>query len=245
MAKETAEQKLLKLIEATEAQEPASAAAPSSSSAASVNADAQKTLDSVQSLGMGTLTLPSGIGQLFQLIRNPATMAQIPQTLSVRELNKVLFFALLLVGAYFVSDFSKGMKSAQRSIQVEIPALTSSQKGLAGRLENIVKDVTEYMSLVSYRNIFQPFERKVEVVDEAVEEVLPNQLIAEKLNQFKLVGISWLESPDSVTVMIEDHQTEVTHFLKTGEEFLGVKVEKIYADSVDFSYMGERMNVRL
>ena len=252
MAKETAEQKLLKLIEATEAQdEPSQPAARASVRAPTANVEAaQKTLSSVQSLGLATITVPPVIGQLLRILRNPSTVAQLPQTLSIKELNKGLLIIVLLVGVYFVSDFNKGMKSAQKDISVEEGSAAALSKSPgADKIRNLLsqyaKDISEYMVLVSYRNIFQPYERKVEVATEDVQEVLPNQQITEKINQFKLVGISWLETPDSVTVMIEDNQTQVTHFLKNGEEFQGVKVETIYADSVEFSYNGEKMNVKL
>ncbi|MFA5260091.1 MAG: hypothetical protein WC450_02560 [Candidatus Omnitrophota bacterium] len=250
MAKETAEQKLLKLIEATEAQDKSSQPAePVAVRASSPNLEAQKTLSSVQSIGLATITLPPIVGQLVHILRNPSTIAHLPQTLSIKELNKGLLLIVLLIGVYFVSDFSKGMKSAQEDIKVDGTPAVTSESGGAGTIGDLlgqyVKDISEYMVLVSYRNIFQPYERKIEVADEAVQEVLPNQQITEKISQFKLVGISWLETPDSVMVMIEDNQTQVTHFLKSGEEFQGVKVETIYADSVEFSYNGEKMNMKL
>ena len=250
MAKETAEQKLLKLIEASEAQESPSQPAESASvRTPSASVDAQKTLNSVQSIGLATITLPPLAGQLLRILRDPSTIAQLPQTLSVKELNKGLLIIVLLVGVYFVSDFSKEMKKAQKDISVDgvSPALSKSSGvgKIADSIGQYAKDITEYMALVSYRNIFQPYERKIEVVDEEVQDVPPNQQIAEKISQFKLVGISWLETPDSVTVMIEDNQTQVTHFLRSGEEFQGVKVQTIYADSVEFSYNGETMNVKL
>ncbi|HPB68629.1 MAG TPA: hypothetical protein PKU74_06960 [Candidatus Omnitrophota bacterium] len=250
MAKETAEQKLLKLIEATEAQDKTpSSAEPAAVRGPSTSLEAQKTLSSVQSIGLATITLPSFVGQLMNVLRDPSTLAQLPQTLSIKELNKVLLILVLLIGIYFVSDFSKGMKAAQKDIRLDETPLTAAESVGLGTVGDLlgqyVKDISQYMALVSYRNIFQPYERKVEVADEVVEEFLPNQQIAEKVNQFKLVGISWRETPDSVMVMIEDNQTQVTHFLKSGEEFQGVRVETIYADSVEFSYNGEKMNVKL
>lgn len=250
MAKETAEQKLLKLIEATEAQDkPSGSPEPTAVRVSSASFEAQKTLSSVQSIGLATITLPPFVGQLMQILRNPSMVAQLPQTLSVKELNKVLVVMVLLIGGYFVSDFSKGMKAAQKDINMDgVSPVTSESRGpgtIGDLLGQYVKDISEYMALVSYRNIFQPYEKKIEVVDEVAPEVLPNQQIAEKISQFKLVGISWRETPDSVMVMIEDNQTQVTHFLKSGEEFQGVKVETIYADSVEFSYHGAKMNMKL
>jgi type II secretory pathway component PulC len=106
--------------------------------------------------------------------------------------------------------------------------------------------LAEYASVVSERNIFHPFEKKVIEEKAAAEEVVvPNQKIKSKMVDFKIVGISWLDTPQSATVMIEDTKTQITHFLRAGENLQGVQVKTIYADRVILSYEGETLAVNL
>ena len=53
----------------------------------------------------------------------------------------------------------------------------------------------------------------------------------EQTKDLKLVGISWLDSAESASAMIENTQSGVTYFLKSGEQINSVTVKQIFADS--------------
>lgn len=234
MAKETAESKLLKLIEETDAKDKASGPAPAVPSAAP---EVAKVLSSVSSVGVGGIALPPFLQNLFSFFYRGS---QPSQGFGLRQANQLLFLIIIAGGVFFVADFSRGMKEAQRQFAFSVKQVPFDLK------ESVLpapKDAAEYVSIVAQRNIFRPFEKKAEEAKIAVP--LENQRIKDKVANLKLVGISWLSSPETATVMIEDKNTTITHFLKTGEDLEGVKIDVIYADRVEMSFQGEKMTMNL
>lgn len=236
MAKETAEQKLLKLIEATDAQQGPSG---KSSGPAQTIREAQKVIESVHSSGLENV-LPV-FQKISMLFKGPLLILQNPAALSIKDINRMIVVVILGLTGYAVSDFIKGVNSSSAGIQITI-----SDK--IAKLGEIVmpraQDLSEYLQLVSQRNIFHPFEKKV-VESEMAQAKTPQQKITEKIAAYKIVGISWLDSPESATVMIEDTKTQITHFKKTGDKIDGIEVKTIYANSVVLSYEGETVTVNL
>lgn len=237
MAKETAEQKLLKLIESTDSQQ--ADGAGGEQYAQSV-ADAQNVIASVRGGGLDSvvplvqkITLP--FKGLLSVIQNPAAIG-------VKEVNKLLVAGIAILAMIFVTDFVKNMRSGGEAVRLSV---TDNMAALGSIVVPRFKDLAEYASVVSQRNIFHPFEKKIVEEKEAQEAKVPNQRILDKTGNFKVVGISWLDTPESATVMIEDAKTQVTHFLKTGDTLQGVKVKTIYADQVILSYEGETVAVNL
>jgi len=194
--------------------------------------------------------MPEGVKIVFENLRNPVLAFRSPQTFGLNELNKIFIVVIIFLTAYLAVDFMSGMRSARQGLS-RIIGDQNFQENMQELVENIVaayKDLAEYAKIVDSRNIFQPYEEKAkQLAQEAQAEaqVAIQDQIATKLENFRLVGVSWLSSQDSVTVMIEDKATQVTHFLKQGEEFQGVKVETIYADGVLMSYAGQTMTMRL
>ena len=66
-----------------------------------------------------------------------------------------------------------------------------------------------------------------------------------KMSKYKLVGVAWLDVPESATVMLEDIAKHETHFLKEGDKIEDVKVKTIYTDRVVFSYANEEITIKL
>ncbi len=239
MAKDTAESKLLKLIEETDAKD--NAANPA---AASASPDVSKVLNSVSSVGVsgGALT------PFFQKIIALFSGGSSPSAASgLRFLNVVLVILIFMIGSFFVQDFSRGMQQSHEKVVYEVnQAVSDSQEMVLPT----VRDVADYIAAISERNIFRPFEKKVEEAKVIVP--LENQQIKDKLANFKLVGISWLNSPETATAMVEDKSRSITLFLKTGddlskssENLRGVTLDVIYADRVEFSFQGEKITLNL
>ncbi len=239
MAKETAESKLLKLIEEADAKEgggaPAPAAAPSASK--SVASDASKILNSVSTVNVSGVNVPPFILKILSLFPQKS---QKSEPFGLRQVNQLLFFAIVVIGVYLGIDFTRSMKESQKEVVYDV---TQKDFDVDADKPAAPKDVEEYERVVSARNIFRPFEKKEE--DKKIVTTIENQKIKDKVTNFKLVGISWLSSAETATVMIEDKATAITHFLKMGEDIQGVKIDIIYADRVEMSFQGEKMTMNL
>ncbi len=236
MAKDTAEAKLLKLIEETDAKDKAvNPAAAGSAASAGVSTDATKVLSSVNSVGVGAISLPPFLRKVLGLFSGGSQ----PRS-SLRLVNYTLLVFIVAAGFFFVRNFLKGMEESQEEIVFEVKQkpFESTENGLAPP-----KDAGEYVRAISARNIFRPFEKKAE--ETKVSAPSENQQIKNKLTNFKLVGISWLSTPETATAMIEDKSRGETLFKKKGDDLDGVRVEVIYADRVEFSFQGEKLTINL
>jgi len=234
MSKETAEQKLLKLIETTDSSEEESAAPSSSADAAEA---AQQALASVKSVGFPSVSMDG----FASILKNPLSILQSPTTFGIRELNYLMVLLILIFGVYFTSDFSKGMQLSKKEFHFdeEVELATSNELVLP-----VIRDLAEYATTVSVRNIFHPYEEKIiEVKQEAVTE--KNIVIKNKAQNLRLVGVSWFDSTETATAMIEDGKTSITHFLKVGDRIQDVTIKEIYADQVILSYEEETLAIGL
>lgn len=235
MPKETAEQKLLKLIESADSNEAAESIAQAFPSAATDAA--QQALASVKSVGLPSVSMDG----FASILKSPLTLLQSPSTFGIRELNIVMVLLIIVLGAYFSSDFSRGMSRSKKEFHFdeEVKVATSSEFVLP-----VIKDLSEYAGTVSARNIFHPYEEKIaEVKKEAVTE--KNVIIKNKAQNLRLVGVSWFDSAQSATAMIEDGKTSITHFLKVGDRIQDVTVKEIFADQVILSYEEETLSIGL
>lgn len=243
MAKETAEQKLLRLIEATDdAQGAPESGAPAASAPAAEapqsGADvAQAALNSVRGGGMVSFSLPSP-GRILASFKRLELFSKPPAEYSLKDINKILVIFIVVIGLFFTKSMISGMQTAGQDFDF------SQGKELSGAASSLpsFRQLGDYVQVISRRNIFQPYEKKV--MAEA-EEPVENQQIKDKFQALRLVGISWLDSPDTATVMVEDQTTSITHFLREGETLQGVKVERIYADRVKFSMGEETVSIGL
>ena len=239
MAKETAEQKLLKLIESTDAQQNAgnpAAGAPSG--------EAQKIFQSVSSVGLPSMSMPPFLTQAINFFQGLLFSGKRPTSFGIHEFNKIFIVVLFIVGFLFVKEFMNDMKASNQPLV--IPLAGNAAKVIEIALPTN-KDLTEYLTAVQRRNIFQPYEPKVEEPSPqaapAPVEVKPK--INDQAKDLKLVGISWQNSPDSATAMIEDGATLVTSFVKQGDQIRGITIETIYADRVILKYEGDELDLKL
>jgi len=246
MAKETAEQKLLKLIESTDAQsgsdsgasqQPSAPAAAAESKSSGASA-AQAALQSVRAGGMPAVSIPS-VGNFLSYFKQIELFSKSPAEYSLKDINKILVICIVVTGLFFFNSIVAGLKSAQQDMDF---SRAQDVPGVAETALPTFQKVGDYVQVISQRNIFQPYEKKVVAKTEGPVE---NQQIRGKFEALRLVGISWLDSPDTATVMVEDQKTSITHFLREGESLQGVSVERIYADRVKFRMGEETVSVGL
>lgn len=239
MAKETAEQKLLRLIEQNDAGASNTQEAASASSASSP-ASPQEILNAVQGVG-GAVSIPPALLNILAQVK--AFFGHTDhQGFNIRDINKALMAVVGITTIIFISSVISGISTTQRAITFHDP---ENMPFAADKLLPMLPDVQKYLSAISYRNIFHPFEKKeiADVEDEAIPVVA--QKIFEKTKSLKLVGISWLDTPGSASAMVENIDSGVTYFLKSGEMVNGVNVQSIHADSIVLEFAGERMELKL
>ena len=231
MTKETAEQKLLKLIE-TSSSQPATAGTTPQQDVARQMAQAVQ-----------------GGNFRFEL---PAALRFLPASGSaggggnppfgLREFNRILLYAMIAVLVFFAMDLLTGMKSLERKI--DFPVDPNVSKNLINIIPP-VKDLASYLSPLEARNIFQPLEKKTAVEEKQDVPPAPAKKIAALTEKLKLVGVSWLDSPETASVMIEDSESGITYFVRQGEKVKDLTVKNIYTDRVVLTFEGEEITIKL
>ena len=103
------------------------------------------------------------------------------------------------------------------------------------------KKVSYYLEKVSARNIFRPYEGQAAKGGGSVIK----ESLAKRMSRYKLVGIAWLDLPETASLMIEDSKDKTTYFLKQGEQLEGVTVKTIYTDRAVLSYENEETIIKL
>ena len=246
MAKETAEKKLLKLIETTQAQEVAAGSAPAATSPAAgptgAPNEAQKVLESVKGTGLPKLSLPPFLNPLLSLFKagGGASAMAGPAGFGLKDINKILLVGIVIVSGFLFLSFLSGWNKVSNGLDFSVEQRSSNMEAFAPSF----RELQEYVGAIARRNIFQPYEVKAgeKGLTPAEAAMAP---INERTKDLKLVGISWLDTPESASAMIENTQSGVTYFLKSGEQINNVTVKQIFADSVLISFGNEEMEMRL
>ena len=89
---------------------------------------------------------------------------------------------------------------------------------------------------VLLRNVFKPFAKKIE--EKKADD--PSM----KLAEYKLVGISIEHDPKDSYAMIENTKTNITFFVKRGENFAGLELVEILDEKLIFKSGGETVEFR-
>jgi len=201
MAKnETAEQKLLKIIEAT-----------------------KKAQDSASGVPAPAVKRSGGV--LF---------------INVQQFNYLLLLAVMVGAIYCAYEISNGMALLNKNFSVRVAA--ASHADALNLFVPQVKSLSYYLDKINSRNNFQPFEKKEAAAQGAVTA---KAVLEKKTQNFKLVGVAWLDMPESATVMIEDKSNGVTSFLKEGDKLEDVTIKTIFTDRVVIGYENEEMVIKL
>lgn len=158
-----------------------------------------------------------------------------PFSFSIRFLNQILFLFIVACVVGLVLEMRSGMELINQQVNftddVRVP------NAIADAALPSSRDAKYYLEKVSSRNIFRPYE--------AVAKNAAVLNLTKRLSKFKLVGVAWLDLPESASIMIEDTQNKTTYFLKQGEQLEGVTVKTIYTDRVVFSDQHEETTIKL
>lgn len=158
--------------------------------------------------------------------------------ISIQQVNFLLIVCAVASLLFFAYQINSGM--ALLGEDVNISAEGQGSKGSPNIFVQQTKNFSYYLDQISVRNIFKPYEKV------ATPGAPSGQAALEKrMSKYKIVGVAWLDTPESATVMLEDTSTRMTHFLREGEKIEDVTVKTIYTDRVVVSYANEEMVIKL
>ena len=155
---------------------------------------------------------------------------------SVNALNTLLFLGILACIIALGFEMRSGFSLLHQA--VEFPRESKTGVSLSDIALPSTPGVNYYLQKINERNIFKPYVPKV-----AKKAAL--QGLVQLMSKYKLVGIAWLDLPETATVMIEDTRKKETFFLKQGEQLEGVTVKTIYTDRAVFSHENEETTIKL
>lgn len=159
----------------------------------------------------------------------------------LREINKLLLTAVAVIFVFLILDFLKGAESLRKKIDSAVDFNTAKTSSNVMAPE---RNLSDYLDLAAERNIFQPFEKKV-VKEKSAVESPPPPGIAVVTQKLKLVGVSWVDSAQSASAMIEDTESGITYFVHQGERVKEFTVKTIYANQVILTSEGEEITIGL
>jgi hypothetical protein len=158
-----------------------------------------------------------------------------------KRVNLVLIVLVLIIGFELVRGISAGTHSLSQKLQL-MPNVKSSSANAQHSSYADIQQLAFYVAPVEERNIFQPYTAKSRTTTVQVTEDI-KEIVALTEN-YKLVGVAWLDKIETASVMIEDTEKEITYFLQKGEKIGDIIVKTIYADSALLGYENEEMIIR-
>ncbi len=237
MTKETAEQKLLKLIEGS------SASSTAATEKKPNDATAQQVARAVKGTGIQPVNISSFLKSFFSSGKTMNDTMPI-QLFGLKQLNRILSMAILGFFAILMINLLNEFQALQRKIQIKIdPNVMNNSVDIIPQ----VKHLSSYLSTLEVRNIFQPFEKKKDE-EKPVEPAQPVPKVSNLTEKLKLVGISWFDSPETASAMIENTENGMTYFVHQGEtvkDLKDVTVKAIYSDRVILSFENEDATLKL
>jgi hypothetical protein len=159
----------------------------------------------------------------------------------VKSVNKFLIIGLIASLVFMAYHIKSGTDFLAQSVSYSV-------KGSAKRALSVtdliptVQRLSFYLTVISKRNIFVPYEDKPKAGIKAQHE--KDREIVRKTKSLKLVGISWFDRVDTASAMIEDIEKEETYFLKKGEKINNLTINTIYADSIELSDGNEEIIIK-
>ncbi|MBI4309947.1 MAG: hypothetical protein HY591_06410 [Candidatus Omnitrophica bacterium] len=156
---------------------------------------------------------------------------------SMQALNRVLILGIVVCAAGLVYEMRSGLMLMNKEFNFSDDLKTP--KAIAEIVFPSARDAKYYLDKVNARNIFRPVDAQAGGKGPGV------QTLARRLAKYKLVGVAWLDLPETASIMIEDIEHKTTHFLRQGEQLEGVTVKTIYTDRAVFGYENEETTIKL
>jgi len=161
---------------------------------------------------------------------------QFKLTFSIGALNILLFLGIAVCLVALCYELNSGSLLLKKP--VEFPLESKTGVSLSDVALPSAQSASYYLQKINERNIFKPYVAKV-------TKKAAVQGLVQLMSKYKLVGIAWLDVPETASIMIEDTRKNVTLFLKQGEQLEGVTVKTIYTDRAVFSHENEETTIKL
>ena len=155
---------------------------------------------------------------------------------SVGTLNTLLFLGIMACIVALFLEMRSGFSLINQA--VEFPPESRTGATISDAALPSTQSTEYYLRQINERNIFKPYVPKVAKKAAA-------QGLVQLMSRYKLVGIAWLDLPETASIMIEDIRKNETFFLKQGEQLEGVTVKTIYTDRAVFSHENEETTIKL
>lgn len=160
--------------------------------------------------------------------------------INIKSVNRMIVLSIIALIGYLGFTLYVSIDNLNK-----MPNLTPGAKDTlktAGFPEiSPLKAVSYYTEKVIERNIFRMGLSHMQVEEEEVSLEPAAETIMELIQNLRLVGISWSESPDA---MIEDTEAVRTFFIKRGQMIGKLKVQAIFQDKVILSYEGAEVELK-
>jgi hypothetical protein len=157
----------------------------------------------------------------------------------LRTLNLLLILGLVAASVFLLQELKSGSNLMAQEFDVPSPNAMASPRGREVLMPTLQR-LSYYTTPLSRRNLFEPYEFKVQQTAEVTDM---NKEVASRTSHLKLVGISWMDSVESASVMLEDAAQATTYFLQKGEKVGDINIKTIYADSVEVSFQDEEIMI--
>ena len=160
----------------------------------------------------------------------------------VKNVNRILIVVFIAAVILVLNELVRGQNFLSKTENIQ-----TDQKMIRSVANNddmipAVPRLEYYLDEAKKRNIFQPF--KEGEIKNAAEVSEKNKRLADLTKNLKLVGISWFDTVDSASVMLEDVDKKTTYFLMKGDKIGDINVKTIYADSVKLGHDNEEIIIR-
>lgn len=165
-----------------------------------------------------------------------AAKKKVSFSISIQTINQILLLGIVVCLGLLGLQIRSGVSLLNESVDFtdEVKASVIADNALPS-----AKNISVYLDKINARNIFKPFD------SESTKKAAAPQGLAVKMSKYKLVGVAWLDLPETASVMIEDTATKQTYFLKTGEQIEGVTIKTIYTDRAVFGDENEETTIKL
>lgn len=160
---------------------------------------------------------------------------------ALKTFNKFLFFGLIASVLFLANEVFVGFQLMGKDVSFGVDTSLVAQARDVERMGPTSQRLSFYLAGINQRNIFIPYEDSTK---QAVSLSDDSSKIARATRNMKLVGISWMNTVESASVMIEDVKKGETYFLQAGEKAGDIVVKTIYADSVELGYENEEIIIR-
>ena len=184
------------------------------------------------------LEVSSGAGQARaeQKVLKKQTLLSV-----LKIVNQLLTAGVIASFVFLAYEVSQGISVLSQDIHISVDHKSSNKVLGVETIIPVFQNVSYYLTAVARRNIFQPIENERAT---SVVNTDKNSRLAQLTQNLRLVGVSWLNSVESASVMIEDLDKKVTYFLQKGEKIGDITVKTIYADSAVLGYGNEEIIIK-